>query len=107
MKIQSLFLALVVAVIAAGTVATTKADYYNDGYRRGGLFGSGGFLGTGVGRDRYNDRYYDNGYYGRRSVVGGAAATAGNVVEDVTGLPTGDDSYYNGYRGYRGYRRGW
>jgi hypothetical protein len=92
MNIKSMFtaLAITLVVVSAGFVSSSQArTYYNDGYRsdRGtGLFGQGGFLGTGVGRDRYNRTGYDrygNRYYDSRrpGIVGGAV----EATEDVVG----------------------
>ena len=102
MKHSSLYMMLIAAFIAVGSATITivqayHRDNYNDGaYRRGGLFGSGGVLGTGIGADRPYDYYSVQPSVLQRTgnvaedIVEGTADTAAEVVEDIT-----DRSWYS------------
>lgn len=88
MKKKSIGIVLAVAAIASGVGAIANAKHNQaprrtdqNEYRRGGLLGGGGFLGTGIGRS-------DNDYYSKNpgliggvgQVVEGSANTAANIV---------------------------
>jgi|SRR5579872_1216235 hypothetical protein len=69
---NSIFMALMFTAIAFGTMANAENNNrrdnrsrgnYDNNERRGGMFGNGGILGTGVGRDRRHDYYENNNSY--------------------------------------------
>ena len=89
---------LVFVIIAIASFPAIIAGVYRDDYRRGGILGGGGFLGTGWGASRRGDYY---------STEPGLLSRTGNTAADVAVGITGGRRYDRKSRWNRPYRRGY